>query len=196
MRGTAGTMDFTRRVQRLTTDFERQLTDLARSMAEQIVAAGVAAANEVARRSLAARGMHSERASTDSSPARPASRPAAPPAAPPAPAARPSPSPRSSARRPTAQATAPRPPRPRAKVAQRKPGLTDLRERLVQCVQRQPGLGLEELNRALGTTAEEVQHPLRMLLTRGVLRAEGEPHELRYFPQSRGWAASRPPRRR
>lgn len=204
-------MDLAHGVQRLATDFERQLADVARAMAEQVVAAAVAAAHEAARRTLNARGpreapavatMRGRRelspssSSTASSPsARPSPRSGRPLSPPPSRAAsqlRPS----APSRRSPEVPVAPRSPRPRARSEKRKPGaLSDLRERIVQCVQRQPGLSVEELNRELGTTTEEVQQPLRMLLTRGVLRAEGELPATRYFPQTRGWAASTPPRR-
>jgi hypothetical protein len=204
-------MDFTQRVQRLATDFERQLADLARAMAEQVVAAAVAAAHEAARRTLNARGpratpaLSTMRGRGELSPTASSTAPA--PSARPSPRsvrpASPSPAPAASQLRPSAPAprppetpVAPPSPRPRARSEKRKPGgLSDLRERIVQCVQRQPGLSVEELNRALGTTTEEVQQPLRMLLTRGVLRVEGELTTARYFPQTRGWAASTPPRR-
>lgn len=187
-------MDLTRRAQLLATDFERQLTDLARSMAEQVVAAAVAAANEVAQRLKAGGGSSERSATTRSSRSRPS---------PPRRSSPPSPSRAASQLRPSAPSrrspevpVAPRSPRPRAGSEKRKARqLSDLRERIVQCVERQPGVSVEELSRELGTTPDEVQHPLRMLLTRGVLRAEGAMLAARYFPQTRGWAAPGPRRR-
>jgi len=59
---------------------------------------------------------------------------------------------------------------------------SSLAKRLVDFIQRNPGLRVEQINSELGTTTRDVALPLRKLMADGVIRTEGEKRSTQYFP--------------
>jgi hypothetical protein len=144
---------FQSRVNKLVDEFVRQLSEMARRTAMDIVTAAVVVANDAAARVLAEK----------QAAARPRT---APPREPPSEA--PDDAPGAAAR---------------AKGEKRPPSeIAALRERVAAFVTRHPGLRVEEINQALGTTTRELVLPLRKLIADGVVRSEGEKRSTQYFP--------------
>lgn len=66
------------------------------------------------------------------------------------------------------------------------------RERLRQIIVDRPGLRVEQINRALGTTTRDVKQPLRKLVAAGLVRTEGTGRSTVYLPGD-GAAITVPP---
>jgi hypothetical protein len=81
-----------------------------------------------------------------------------------------------------AQAGAQKPLAAAARLAKRSP--SDLKaqsERLVSFIERNPGLRVEQINRALGTETRELALPIRRLVAIGALRVQGRKRSTRYY---------------
>lgn len=78
----------------------------------------------------------------------------------------------------------------RRKGEKRKPtAITDTTERLATFIAQHPGLRVEQINRALGTTTRELALPLRKLVASGQIRTEGQKRSTTYHSTSAAPAA-------
>lgn len=80
---------------------------------------------------------------------------------------------------------APRAPRAaaRAKGAKRTPAeLAQIQDKVIAFITESPGLRIEQINAALGTSTTDLALPLRKLVGDGVLRTEGQRRATKYFP--------------
>lgn len=59
--------------------------------------------------------------------------------------------------------------------------LEAVQDRLLDYVRENPGLRIEQINEAIGTSTREVRRPLTKLLASGRLRREGEKRASRYY---------------
>lgn len=72
-------------------------------------------------------------------------------------------------------------------------------ERLREFIAKNPGLRVEQINKALGTSTKDLALPLRKLVASGAVRSEGVKRSTQYFLGSEtnaGGVASRQKRRR
>jgi len=70
--------------------------------------------------------------------------------------------------------------------------IESVRTRLLEFIERNPGLRVEQINAKLGTTTRDVALPLRKLIGEGVIRSEGEKRSTQYFPAARRRAPAAP----
>lgn len=55
-------------------------------------------------------------------------------------------------------------------------------DKLLAFVQTNPGLRIEQINKALGTSTRDLQLPVRKLIASGELKAKGHKRSTQYFP--------------
>lgn len=60
--------------------------------------------------------------------------------------------------------------------------LDQLAEQFVQYVVKNPGLRIEQINKALDTTTKDLQLPIRKMIADGTLKVKGKKRSTQYFP--------------
>lgn len=80
-----------------------------------------------------------------------------------------------------APAAVPGPPRARRDRKRTAEEIEALAQRLVAFVTGNPGLRIEQINRALGTTTQDLALPIRKLVTDGRIRVKGRKRSTTYF---------------
>lgn len=63
--------------------------------------------------------------------------------------------------------------------------LVELKEKLRGFIAANPGLRVEAINEALGTTTRDVTRPLKLLVIDGVVQTKGERRATEYYPKGR-----------